>query len=204
MQRLARRAKPTRDALVEALRGQPVVYADETGWKQGGRRVWLWVFTNLREMSMRWQCELLGVNRSSLYYEPVEPDGEQLALMRRMDELHLKHPFFGSRMMTQTLKAEGSAVNRKRVQRLMRLMGLESTAPKPNNKQASAGTRRIPLSTEESDGFSDQSGVGRRHHIHPDGAEASYTWWRSSIAIRGGCSPGACPTRWRRPSAWRL
>ena len=81
-------------------------------------------------LSMRWQCELLGVNRSSLYYEPVEPDGEQLALMRRMDELHLKHPFFGSRMMTQTLKAEGSAVNRKRVQRLMRLMGLESTAPK--------------------------------------------------------------------------
>ena len=38
-------------------------------------------------LSMRWQCELLGVNRSSLYYEPVEPDGEQLALMRRMDEL---------------------------------------------------------------------------------------------------------------------
>ena len=43
MQRLARRAKPTRDALVEALRASPVVYADETGWKQGGRRVWLWV-----------------------------------------------------------------------------------------------------------------------------------------------------------------
>ena len=49
MQRLARRAKPTRDALVEALRASPVVYADETGWTQGGRRVWLWVFTNLRE-----------------------------------------------------------------------------------------------------------------------------------------------------------
>ena len=49
MQRRARRAKPTRDALVEALRASPVVYADETGWKQGGRRVWLWVFTNLRE-----------------------------------------------------------------------------------------------------------------------------------------------------------
>ena len=47
----------------------------------------------------------------------------------------LKHPFFGSRMMTQTLKAEGSAVNRKRVQRLMRLMGLESTAPKPNTSK---------------------------------------------------------------------
>ncbi len=87
------------------------------------------------EVSMRRQCELLGVNRSSLYYEPVEPDAEELSLMRRMDELHLKHPFFGSRKMTQTLKAEGIHVNRKRVQRLMRLMGLESTAPKPNTSK---------------------------------------------------------------------
>jgi putative transposase len=86
-------------------------------------------------LSMRRQCELLGVNRSSLYYEPVEPDPEELALMRRIDELHLKHPFFGSRMMTQTLKGEGVAVNRKRVQRLMRLMGLESVAPKPNTSK---------------------------------------------------------------------
>jgi len=86
-------------------------------------------------LSMRVQCELLGINRSGLYYEPVEPDADQLALMRRMDELHLKHPFFGSRMMTQTLKAAGAFVNRKRVQRLMRLMGLESTAPKPNTSK---------------------------------------------------------------------
>ena len=49
----------------------------------------------------------------------------------RIDELHLQHPFFGSRMITQTLKAEGPVINRKRVQRLMRLMGLESTAPQP-------------------------------------------------------------------------
>ena len=85
--------------------------------------------------SMRRQCELLGVNRSSLYYEPVEPDAEELSLMCRMDELHLKHPFFGSRMMARTLKMEGRVVNRKRVQRLMRLMGLESTAPKPNTSK---------------------------------------------------------------------
>ena len=86
-------------------------------------------------VSMRRQCELLGVNRSSLYYESVDPDAEELSLMRRMDELHLKHPFFGSRMMTQTLKAEGHIVNRKRVQRLMRLMGLESIAPKPSTSK---------------------------------------------------------------------
>jgi len=84
---------------------------------------------------MRRQCELLGVNRSSLYYEPVAPDAEELALMRRMDELHLEHPAFGSRMMTQTLKGEGEDINRKRTQRLMRLMGLESVAPKPNTSK---------------------------------------------------------------------
>ena len=86
-------------------------------------------------LPMRRQCELLGVNRSSLYYCPVEPDAEELLLMRRMDELHLKRPFFGSRKMTQTLKAKGTVINRKRVQRLMRLMGLESTAPKPNTSK---------------------------------------------------------------------
>ena len=86
-------------------------------------------------VSMRRQCELLGVNRSGLYYEPVEPDAEELALMRRLDELHLEHPSFGSRMMNRTLKAEGIEVNRKRVQRLMRLMGLESVAPKPNTSK---------------------------------------------------------------------
>jgi putative transposase len=84
---------------------------------------------------MRRQCELLGVNRSSLYYRPVEPDKEELALMRRMDEIHLKHPFFGSRAMTQTLKQEGFVINRKRVQRLMRLMSLESVAPQPKTSK---------------------------------------------------------------------
>lgn len=81
--------------------------------------------------AVRRQCELLAVSRSSLYYAPVQPDAQELALMRRIDELHLKHPFFGSRMLTQTLKMLGYVINRKRVQRLMRLMGLESLAPKP-------------------------------------------------------------------------
>lgn len=86
-------------------------------------------------VSMRRQCELLGVSRASLYYEAVEPDAEELALMRRLDEFHLEHPSFGSRMMARTLKAEGIEVNRKRVQRLMRVMGLESLAPKPNTSK---------------------------------------------------------------------
>lgn len=86
--------------------------------------------------SMRQQCELLSVNRSSVYYEPVGSDPEELSLMRRIDELHLKYPFFGSRMIKQTLKSAGTVINRKRVQRLMRLMGLESVAPKPRTSKS--------------------------------------------------------------------
>jgi len=89
-------------------------------------------------LSMRRQCELLGLSRSGLYYEPVKVDAETLLLMRRMDELHLEHPFFGSRMLTQMLKRDGWVVNRKRVQRLMRLMGLESLAPKPSTSKPAA------------------------------------------------------------------
>ena len=85
--------------------------------------------------SMRRQCELLGVNRSTLYYERVPPDAEDLALMRRIDEIHLRYPFYGSRKIARTLRDEGVRVNRKRVQRLMRLMGLESVAPKPNTSK---------------------------------------------------------------------
>lgn len=84
---------------------------------------------------MRRQCELLDVNRSSLYYRPVEPDEDELALMRRLDELHLKYPFYGSRKLARVLKDDEVRVNRKRVQRLMRLMGLESVAPKPNTSK---------------------------------------------------------------------
>jgi putative transposase len=87
--------------------------------------------------SMRRQCELLSVCRSSLYYEPEPIDEEQLELMRLLDELHLRHPFYGSRSLTLELKKQGKQVNRKRVQRLMRLMGLESMAPKPKTSRPS-------------------------------------------------------------------
>ena len=85
--------------------------------------------------SVRRQCELLRVSRSSLYYEAVETSEEELALMRRIDELHLAHPFYGSRKLSHELRGEGREANRKRVQRLMRLMGLEALAPKPRTSK---------------------------------------------------------------------
>jgi putative transposase len=96
------------------------------------------------ELSIRRQCELLSVSRSGLYYEPVAPDADELALMRRIDELHLAMPFYGSRKIAETLKTEGRPTNRKCVQRLMRIMGLESMAPKPSTSRAAAEHPKYP------------------------------------------------------------
>src|SRR5438132_8320306 len=83
------------------------------------------------ELSVRRQCELLGLNRSSLYYEAVPETADNLRLMRLIDEQYTACPFYGSRKMTIWLGNHGEDVNRKRVQRLMRLMGLEAIYPKP-------------------------------------------------------------------------
>jgi putative transposase len=87
--------------------------------------------SNTSRLSIRRQCELLGLNRSSFYYEPAKETIENLQLMRRIDEQYLKTPFFGSRKMAIWLAGEGEAVNRKRVKRLMGLMGLEAIHPGP-------------------------------------------------------------------------
>jgi putative transposase len=78
------------------------------------------------ELSVRRQCELFGLNRSSLYYEPASEAPEDLRLMRLIDEQYTACPFYGSRRMTAWLIQQGEPVNRKRVQRVMRLMGLEA------------------------------------------------------------------------------
>ena len=80
---------------------------------------------------MRRQCELLGLARSSCYYEAVPESEENLRVMRLIDGQYLKTPFYGSRRMAWWLGTRGVEANRKRVQRLMRTMGLEAIHPKP-------------------------------------------------------------------------
>jgi len=87
---------------------------------------------------------LLGLNRSSLYYEAVPETADNWRLMRRIDERYTACPFFGSRKMTAWLQSQGEEVNRKRVQRLMRLMGLEAIYPKPRLSAAGRGHRVYP------------------------------------------------------------
>ncbi len=84
------------------------------------------------QISVRRQCALLGLCRSSLYYDAAQETPENLRLMRLIDEQYTTHPCYGSRRMTVWLTEDkGEQVNRKRVQRLMRLMGLEAIYPKP-------------------------------------------------------------------------
>ena len=85
------------------------------------------------EMSVQRQCELIGLNRSSWYYQasPAQESPENLHLMRLIDEQYTRTSFYGSRKITAWLMDQGHPVNRKRIQRLMRLMGIQGVAPKP-------------------------------------------------------------------------
>jgi putative transposase len=86
----------------------------------------------------------LGLARSSLYYEPTPETPEDLRLMRLIDQEYTAHPFLGSRRLTRWLVERGEVVNRKRVQRLMRVMGLEAIYPKPKLSAAGPGHRIYP------------------------------------------------------------
>src|SRR5208283_3730084 len=95
-------------------------------------------------LSIRRQCALLGVARSGVYRQRKPANDNDLGLMRRIDELFTAWPFLGSRRMTEMLKAEGEAINRKRVQRLMRKMGIAALGPKPNTSKPAPGHKIFP------------------------------------------------------------
>ena len=96
------------------------------------------------ELSMRRQCELVGLDRSGLYYEPVGPEPEEIALRHRLDEIYTAHPFYGVRRMTEQLRREGQTINPKRVRRLLREMGLMAVYPKPRLSLPGAGASVFP------------------------------------------------------------
>ena len=95
-------------------------------------------------LSLSRQCALLGVSRSSQYYRPKGESAEDLALMRRMDGLHMAYPFYGSRQLMRHLRREGVAAGRHRIRRLMRLMGMEATYRRPRTSVASPEHRVFP------------------------------------------------------------
>jgi len=97
-----------------------------------------------RKISVRRQCELLALPRASLYYVSQPESGDDLRLMHEIDQLHLLYPFFGSRQFVRWLRRQGERINRKRVRRLMRLLGLEAIYRKPNLSRANPAHRVYP------------------------------------------------------------
>jgi putative transposase len=97
------------------------------------------------ELSIRRQCALLGVARSGVYRPPsAANDSDDLLLMRRIDELFTAWPFLGSRRMTAMLRAEDYLINRKRVRRLMRKMGIAALGPRPRTSKPAPGHKIFP------------------------------------------------------------
>lgn len=94
-----------------------------------------WTDAGDSRFSLRRQCEMLGLNRSSLYYQPAGESAENLLLMRLLDEQYTKMPYYGVLKMTAHLRNLGHCVNPKRVRRLLRTMGLEAVYQKPNTSQ---------------------------------------------------------------------
>ena len=97
-----------------------------------------------KKLSLSRQCQLVNISRSSIYYKPRPVSAENLKYMRLIDEQYLNRPFCGSRGMRNHLHRLGYKVNRKRVQRLMRLMGLEPIYPKPKTSRPHPGHKIYP------------------------------------------------------------
>ena len=129
-------------------------------------------------MSISCQCRLLSINRSSFYYQPKPIKAEDLELMRIIDEQYLKNPTWGSRSMRNHLRRLGYKINRKRVQRLMRLMGLEAIYPKPKTSRPHPDHKIYPYLLQGPENRSAQPGVGNRYNLHPD---------EPGFHVLGGC-----------------
>lgn len=90
---------------------------------------------NYPELSLRKQCELLGINRSSYYYEQKPIDEEMLFLMRLVDEIYTAHPYFGSRQMVNYLRLKGLNLGRTRIRTIYEKLGLQAVCPGPHTSK---------------------------------------------------------------------
>ena len=96
------------------------------------------------DLSIARQARVLGISRGSVYYLPRPVAAADLALMRRIDELHLDYPFAGSRMLQGLLRAEGHCVGRRHVATLMKKMGIEAIYRRPNTSKPAPGHKIYP------------------------------------------------------------
>ena len=117
------------------------------------------------------------MSRSSQYYRPKGEGAENLALMRRMDELHMAYPFYGSRQLMRHLRREGVTAGRHRIRRLMAVMGMEATYRRPRTSVASPEHRVFPYLLRGPHDLPGGPCMVRGHHLCPCDARVFSTWW---------------------------
>jgi len=115
------------------------------------------------------QAELLGISRSSLYYDPCPVSDADLAIMRRIDELHLDYPFAGSRMLRDLLRGEGIEIGRERVTTMMRRMGIEAIYRRPHTSKPADGHKVFPYLLRSMP-IERPNQVGDGYHVYSDGS----------------------------------
>ena len=147
-------------------------------------------------LRMMRQCVLLGVSRSSLYYRAKGTSEEDLSLMRDMDRQYLETPFYGSRRMKAWLDRQGMSVSRKRVQRLMRDMGLRAIYRRPRTSQPAPEQRVYPyLLRNARVTRPNQVWAADITYLCPWPGDSS-TLWPSWTGTAGTWWPGGCRTLW--------
>lgn len=125
-------------------------------------------------LSVAYQCQLLGLPRSSYYYQPLGESTDNLALMERIDKLFTERPEMGIRRMHQEVSTPDNPINIKRVHRLMRLMGLEAVYQKPNLSKAAEGHQIYPyllrgVVIKQPDQVWSTAQAALRHYLHSNG-----------------------------------
>jgi hypothetical protein len=138
------------------------------------------------DFSIRRQCELLGVNRAGLYYQPRGESEENLRLMRLLDEQYTRTPFYGRRRMRAWLQDQGYEVNSKRVARLMELIGIAAIYPKPKLSVPGEGHKIYPYLLEGVEVKSREPGMEHGHYVHSNGVR---------VRVSGGGDGLAQPVR---------
>ena len=157
-------------------------------------------------LSLSRQCELLGLSRAALYYQAVRISAYELELMALIDRQYLRTPFYGSRRMAAWLQTQGHAVNRKRVQRLMQLMGLAAIYQRPRTSRPAPEHRIYPYLLRGLSDRAGQPGVGGRYHLYPDGARVSLPGRGDGLGepLRAGLAAcRICSTRAFASRPWR-
>jgi len=127
-----------------------------------------WIDPACPHLTVLQQCDLLSLPRSTYYYQPRPEGQENLRLLRQLDELYMERPYYGSRRMAVTLE-----VNRKRIQRLMRILGVEAIYPNPISGRPGPGHEIYPTCCEERDRPA-QPGLEHRYYLHSDAWRLPY------------------------------